>query len=262
MADPYPDSADEPLVDIGFSLEGKTALVTGGASGIGAAIAEAFVTKGARVAVVDRSGEAAEETVARLGGSAAAFPCDVTSDSDVAATVPAVADRFGPIDILVNCAGIVILAPAEELAVSDWDATLNVNLRGTFLMAQTVGKTMLAQCGGRIINMASQAASVALDQHAAYCASKFAVVGLTKVLANEWGGRGITVNTISPTVVLTELGRQAWSGAKGDALKAQIPVGRFAYPAEIAAAAVFLASDAAAMVNGADLVIDGGYTIR
>lgn len=262
MSDAYPDSADEPLVDIGFSLDGKSALVTGGASGIGAAIAEAFVAKGAQVAIVDRSAEAASETVARLGGSTTAFTCDVTNDSDVAATAQAVLDRFGRIDILVNSAGIVILAPAEELEISAWDATLNVNLRGTFLMSQTIGKAMLVHGGGRIINMASQAASVALDQHAAYCASKYAVVGLTKVLANEWGGRGITVNTISPTVVLTKLGREAWSGAKGDALKAQIPVGRFAYPAEIAAAAVFLASDAAAMVNGADLVIDGGYTIR
>ncbi|HVX45859.1 MAG TPA: D-threitol dehydrogenase [Mycobacteriales bacterium] len=260
MADPYPNSTDEPLVDIGFSLEGKTALVTGGASGIGAAIAEAFIAKGAQVAVVDLSADAAQATAARLGGNA--FTCDVTDDADVAAVVPAVQERLGRIDILVNCAGIVILAPAEELAISAWDATLNVNLRGTFLMAQTVGKMMLAQGGGRIINMASQAASVALDQHAAYCASKFAVVGLTKVLASEWAGRGVTVNTISPTVVLTKLGREAWAGPKGDALKEQIPVGRFAYPAEIAAAAVYLASDAAAMVNGADLVVDGGYTIR
>jgi NAD(P)-dependent dehydrogenase (short-subunit alcohol dehydrogenase family) len=105
--------------------------------------------------------------------------------------------------------------------------------------------------------MASQAATVALDQHVAYCASKFGVVGVSKVLAAEWGPRGVRVNTISPTVVLTELGRKAWDGPHGDALKKLIPVGRFAYPDEIAAAAVYLGSDAAAMVNGADLVIDG-----
>jgi NAD(P)-dependent dehydrogenase (short-subunit alcohol dehydrogenase family) len=121
---------------------------------------------------------------------------------------------------------------------------------------------MLAQGTGTIISLASQAATVALPGHAAYCASKAGLVGLTKVLASEWAGRGVTANTISPTVVLTDLGRTAWAGEKGDALKAQIPTGRFALPEEIAAAAVFLASDAARMINGADLVVDGGYTIR
>jgi len=129
-------------------------------------------------------------------------------------------------------------------------------------MRSSVGAVMLAQGHGRVINLASQAASVALHDHAAYCASKFGLVGLTKVLASEWGSRGVTANTISPTVVLTDLGRKAWAGAKGDQLKTQIPTGRFAYPEEIAAAAVFLASDAAAMINGADLLVDGGYTVR
>jgi NAD(P)-dependent dehydrogenase (short-subunit alcohol dehydrogenase family) len=121
---------------------------------------------------------------------------------------------------------------------------------------------MLGQGSGKLINLASQAATVALIDHAAYCASKFGLVGLTKVLASEWAGRGVTANTISPTVVLTELGRKAWGGEKGDQLKTQIPSGRFAYPEEIAALAVFLASDAADMINGADILVDGGYTVR
>jgi NAD(P)-dependent dehydrogenase (short-subunit alcohol dehydrogenase family) len=129
-------------------------------------------------------------------------------------------------------------------------------------MSQTVGRVMLAQGNGTIINIASQAASVALDGHVAYCASKFGVLGVTKVLASEWAGRGVTVNSISPTVVLTELGKKAWDGPKGDALKQLIPTGRFALPEEIAASAVFLASDGARMINGADLLVDGGYTIR
>lgn len=257
-----PPTPDEPTVDIGFSLEGKVALVTGSGSGIGAAIAESFVAKGAQVAIVDLSRSAADEVVSRLGQQTAAFTCDVAQEDQVEATTQAVLSRFGRIDVLVNCAGVALLAPAEDLTVSTWDTTMNINLRGTFLMAQAVGRTMLAQGSGRIINMASQAATVALDRHAAYCASKFGVVGLTKVLASEWGGRGITVNTISPTVVLTKLGREAWAGPAGDALKAQIPAGRFVYPAEVAATAVFLASDAATMINGADLLIDGGYTIR
>jgi NAD(P)-dependent dehydrogenase (short-subunit alcohol dehydrogenase family) len=129
-------------------------------------------------------------------------------------------------------------------------------------MSQAIGKLMLSQGSGKIVNMASQAASIALDEHAAYCASKFGVLGITKVLASEWAGRGINVNSISPTVVLTELGKKAWDGPKGDALKKLIPTGRFALPEEIAASALFLSSPAADMINGADLLVDGGYTIR
>jgi NAD(P)-dependent dehydrogenase (short-subunit alcohol dehydrogenase family) len=251
-----------PSVDLSFSLDGKVAVVTGGASGIGSAIAAAFVAKGARVVLLDLSLEGAQAQAGRLGNDTGAFACDVSQAGDVSATVQAVVDRYERVDILVNCAGVAILAAAEDLAESVWDTTMDVNLKGTFLMSQTVGRVMLGQGSGKIINLASQAATVALDGHLAYCASKFAVVGLSKVLASEWAGRGVTVNTISPTVVLTELGRRAWGGAKGDALKALIPTGRFAEPEEIAATAVFLASDSANMINGADILVDGGYTIR
>jgi D-threitol dehydrogenase (NAD+) len=252
----------EPTVDLDFSLRDKIALVTGGASGIGAAIASAFVAKGARVAIVDVNEAAALETAAAVGNDSRGFRCDVSDLTSVAAAVDAVVEAFGGIDILVNSAGIALLAPAEEIPVDAWDKTIDVNLKGTFLMCQAVGKHMLAAGRGVIVNMASQAATVALDQHIAYCASKFGVVGVSKVLAAEWGGRGVRVNTISPTVVLTELGHKAWDGPRGDALKKLIPAGRFAYPNEIAAAAVFLASDAAAMITGADLLVDGGYTIK
>ncbi len=249
-------------VDLSFSLTGKTAVVTGGASGIGAAIAAAYLTKGAQVAILDRSAAAAQERARELGPDCVPYACDVTDQASVAAAVTAVQQRYGRIDILVNSAGVAVLGPAEELPADAWNLTLAVNLTGAFVMSQTVGRIMLAQGRGKVISLASQAASVALDGHAAYCASKFGLVGLTKVLAAEWAGRGVTANTISPTVVLTDLGRTAWAGEKGEALKAQIPTGRFAYPEEIAAAAVFLGSDAADMVNGADLLVDGGYTIR
>lgn len=252
----------EGRVDFDFRLDGKTALVTGGAAGIGAAIAAAYAAKGARIAVVDLNETVAAETASGLTTESRGFHCDVTDADSVRGTVDTVLDVFGQVDILVNSAGVVHLALAEELSVKAWDATIDVNLKGTFLMCQAVGRSMLEAGGGVIVNMASQAASVALDQHVAYCASKFGVVGVSKVLAAEWGPRGVRVNTISPTVVLTELGRKAWDGPHGDALKKLIPTGRFAYPDEIAAAAVYLASDAAAMVNGADLVIDGGYTIK
>jgi D-threitol dehydrogenase (NAD+) len=249
-------------VDFDFRLDGKTALVTGGAAGIGAAIAAAYAAKGARIAVVDLNETAAAETAAGFPTESRGFHCDVADPDSVRLTVDAVLDIFGRIDILVNSAGVVHLAPAEALSLKAWDATMDVNLKGTFLMCQAVGTAMLQAGGGVIVNMASQAATVALDQHVAYCASKFGVLGVSKVLAAEWGPRGVRVNTISPTVVLTELGRKAWEGPHGDALKKLIPVGRFAYPDEIAAAAIYLAADASAMVNGADLVIDGGYTIR
>ena len=251
-----------PELDLTFRLDGKVALVTGGASGIGAAITETFVTKGARVAIADVNEDAAQHHADTMGNHSAAFVCDVSDPDSVAAAVAAIIDTFGRIDVLVNSAGVVQLAPAEELSLSAWNTTMSINLTGTFLMSQTVGHHMLQHGRGKILNLASQAGSVALDQHVAYCASKFGVIGLSKVLASEWAGRGVTVNTISPTVVLTELGRKAWNGPKGDAMKELIPTGRFAYPEEIAATALFLASDAADMINGADILIDGGYTIR
>ena len=243
-----------------FSLTDRVAVVTGGASGIGAAIVDAYVAKGATVVVLDRALDAAQRKVA--AGAAAAFACDVTDEASVAASVAAVAEQFGSIDVLVNCAGLVGLAAAEELSLDVWDATMAVNLRGAFLVSQHVGRLMLDRGRGTVISIASQAATVALGGHVAYCASKFGLVGMTKVLALEWAGRGVTANTISPTVVLTELGRAAWDNPAGQQLKQEIPVGRFALPEEIAAAAVYLASDAAAMVNGADLLVDGGYTVR
>lgn len=249
-------------LDLTFSLDGKTALITGGGSGIGAAIGEMYAAKGARVALADINLEKAAEVAGAIGKNALAFSCDVSDPASVASLSEEVLAELTRVDILVNSAGVVRLDPAEQLSVRDWDATLDINLKGTFLMCQSVGRHMLAVGRGKIINLASQAGSVALDGHLAYCASKFGVIGLSKVLASEWGGRGVTVNTLSPTVVLTALGLEAWAGEKGEAMKKLIPTGRFAYPEEIAAAAVFLGSGASDMINGADLVIDGGYTIR
>lgn len=247
-------------MDLDFGMVGRTALVTGAASGIGAAVARAFAAKGAHVALADMDLARAEEVARGLG--ARAYALDVTDPASVEAAVAALLSDMGRIDVLVNSAGIVDLAPAEDISLRSWQRTLDVNLTGSFLVAQAVGRAMIAQGGGRIINLASQAGTVAIEEHVAYCASKFAVVGMTKTLALEWGRHGITVNSISPTVVMTELGKAAWAGEKGERAKTQIPVGRFAEPEEVAAAAVFLASDAAAMINGADLLVDGGYTVR
>ena len=248
-------------IDYDFSLAGKVAVVTGGASGIGSAIVDAYAAKGATVVVLDRATEAAQRKVSE-GSAAAAIECDVTIEQSVVDAVSAVSARFGRIDVLVNSTGIGLTDAAEELTIDTWDLTMAVNLRGVFLVSQQVGRVMLAQGSGTVISLASQAATVALPGHLAYCASKSGLVGLTKVLALEWGGRGVTANTISPTVVMTPLAKQLWDNPEGDALKAQIPTQRFAEPEEIAAVAVFLASDAAKMINGADLLVDGGYTIR
>jgi len=249
-------------LDTTMSLEGNVAVITGAASGIGSAIADMFAARGARVAVLDMLDDKASDKAAELGGGAASFAVNVTDSASVNDAVAKAHDHFGQIDVLVNSAGVVALAPAEEVTDSDWDKQISVNLTGTFNVARAVGTIMLAQGSGKIINLASQAGSIALDQHVAYCASKWGVIGLTKVLASEWAGRGVTVNSISPTVVLTELGKKAWAGEKGEAMKKLIPTGRFALPEEIAASALFLASPMSDMINGADLIIDGGYTIQ
>ena len=248
-------------IDYAFSLAGKVAVVTGGASGIGSAIVDAYAAKGATVVVLDSAIEEAQRKVSE-GSAAAAVECDVTIEQSVVDAVTTVSARFGRIDVLVNSAGVGLTDAAEELTIDKWDLTMAVNLRGVFLVSQQVGRVMLAQGSGTVISLASQAATVALPGHLAYCASKSGLVGLTKVLALEWAGRGVTANTISPTVVMTPLAKQLWDNPEGDALKAQIPTQRFAEPEEIAAVAVFLASDAAKMINGADLLVDGGYTIR
>ncbi|MDA3630924.1 GolD/DthD family dehydrogenase [Saccharopolyspora oryzae] len=238
-----------------FELTGKVALVTGAASGIGAEVARVLAARGAVVAGADLAPEVPD-------ACASGHRVDVSDPESVQNCVQDVVDRHGRIDVLVNSAGIVRLAPATDIGVQDWQLTLNVNLTGSFLMAQAVGRGMVEQGGGRIINLASQAASVGLDQHVAYCASKAGIMGMTRTLALEWGPSGVTVNAVSPTVVLTELGRAAWDNPKGDAHRAEIPAGRFAEPEEIAAAVTYLASDEAAMVNGTELKVDGGFTIR
>lgn len=250
------------ISDLHVRLDGRVAAITGGGSGIGTAVAELLHASGATVVLLDRNLEAAQAVAESLGERAHAVECDVTDRASVEAAAQAARAAAGDVDILVNSAGVALLEPADELSEQAWRTTIDINLTGTFTVCQVFGRAMLERGEGRIINLASQAATVALTDHAAYCASKFGVVGLTKVLASEWGPRGVTANTVSPTVVLTALGRGAWENPKGDALKKQIPVERFAEPEEVAAVIAFLSSRASAMINGADILVDGGYTIR
>lgn len=245
--------------DAVYDLRGQVALITGGAGGIGMAIARLFAARGCRVVLIDSS-DAVRAAAASVGDGHLAYVSDVACESAVKQVVSDVIAKARRVDILVNNAGVGLLARAEDTTVEQWDKTMAVNLRGPFLYAREVGRHMLEQGYGRIVNLASQAASIGLDQHLAYCASKSALLGMTRVLALEWAGRGVTTNAISPTVVDTELGRRFWNGEVGDNFKKKIPTGRFAQPEEIAHAALFLASRAAGMVNGADLAVDGGYT--
>ena len=248
--------------DEAFDFTSQVVLVTGGAAGIGQAVAAVFAERGARLALLDRDA-AVEATAGALPGTGhLALVVDVTDTAALQQAVATVLERLGRIDVLVNNAGIVRLAPADSLSALDWDLTMAVNLRAPFVLSQIVGRHMLERGSGRIVNLASQAGLVAIDGHLAYCASKAAIISLTKVLALEWGPRGITVNAISPTVVETELCKKAWAGEVGEAMKQLIPRRRFAQPAEIAMAALYLSSGAAGMVNGENLVVDGGYTTQ
>ena len=252
-------------VDYDFRLTGKVAIVTGGLGGIAMATNEAFIAKGAKVAIFypafekDRVAPAIE----KLGAANAfAIECDVTQEAQVEKAVTATAAHFGRIDILVNAAGAVALTPAEDVPLEEWNQILSVCLTGSFLCAKHTARYLIKQGqGGKIINIASQAATIAIDHHCAYTSAKAGLIGMTKVMAKEWARKGITVNSVSPTVVLTPMGAKAWEGPKGEAMKDLIPVGRFAYTDEIAAAILFLASNGADMITGADIMIDGGFTI-
>ena len=253
--------------DVNFGLAGKTAVITGAANGIGEAIAYMFAKKAANLVLVDKSDAVigTEKAVGNNGGGrwgAISVIGDITRREIHAKVIEKALSAFRKIDILVNCAGVVLLDDAENLAEEDWDLTMDVNLKAAFMLSQAVGRTMIQNGGGKIINIASQASVVSLDRHVAYCASKAALVAVTQALAAEWAEYGISVNAISPTVVLTELGKKAWAGEVGEAMKRLIPANRFGYPDEIAACAAYLASDAANLITGANIIIDGGFTIK
>jgi NAD(P)-dependent dehydrogenase (short-subunit alcohol dehydrogenase family) len=244
-----------------FDFSDRTVVITGAANGIGLAIAELFAERGARLALLDKSPRIAE--VAKgFGDYARGWEVDITDDVGVAGAIEAVIKDCGDIHVLINNAGIGGMAPAELGSTSDWRRLIDVNLSGQYFVAREVGRHMLERGGGRIVMMASQAAIIALDGHAAYSASKAGLLGMLRVMALEWGGRGVTVNAISPTVVETQMAERDWAGERGRRARAEIPVGRFARPREIAYAALYLASEAAAMINGMNLVVDGGFTIR
>lgn len=249
--------------DKNFNITDQVAIVTGGASGIGKAVAELYLEKGAKVAVFDLKDDVKDVAKKLSAENAIGVQCDVTNNESMDRAIQTVREYFGKIDILVNCAGIALLDDAENISDAYWQKTIDLNLTGSFKMCQKVGSIMIEQGnGGNIINLASQAALIALDNHVAYAASKAGILGMTKVLAYEWAQFDIKVNAISPTVILTELGKKAWAGEKGEKAKKEIPLGRFGYPEEVAAIALFLACDATNFITGENIVVDGGNTIK
>lgn len=248
--------------DPAFSLEGKVAIITGGAAGIGHETAKFFVKKGVKVVLADMN-KNADKIAKELSSDCIGISGDITDDVYRKHVVSKTSELYGTIDILVNCAGIVALDNAENISDKMWDSTININLTASFKMAQAVGKYMIDnKVSGCIVNMASQAGVIALDKHVAYCASKGGIIAMTKVMALEWGKYGIRVNAVSPTVVLTELGHKAWDGPVGEEFKKQMPSERFAEPDEIAGVIAFLCSGAAGMITGHNLLVDGGFTIK
>ena len=242
-------------------VAGQVAVVTGGASGIGLAVAQRFAQAGATLVLLDRS-PSVVGVAAALGTAHLGIELDVCRQADLSRAVETILARYGQIDILVNNAGVALLEPAVDVTEDAWDTTMAINLRSAFFVAQLVGKHMISRGYGRIVNLASQASVVALERHVAYCASKAGLVGMTKVLALEWAPFGVTVNAVSPTVVETELGKKAWAGEVGEAMKRQIPIGRFGQPQEVAAAILFLCDAQSGLITGENLMLDGGYTIK
>lgn len=243
-------------------LAGRTALVTGSTKGIGLAIARAFVREGARVVVHGRRPAECAAVAATLGAAAVPVAADLARAEEVRRLArEATAALGGVVDVLVNNAGQPRVAPAVELAEADYRETLEVNLTAAFLLAQEIGRGMLARGRGAIVNVSSVNGTVAFPHRLAYCVSKAGLNMLTKVLAIEWAATGVRVNALAPGYVETEMIRGLRDRGVLDTarLTGRTPLGRLAAPEEVAAAAVFLASDDAAYVTGAVLPVDGGW---
>lgn len=242
----------------------RRALVTGGASGIGFACAQHIRAGGGRIALLDCDAEALEKAAARMRVYGAL--CDVADAEAVADAVSgASAALGGPVDVLINAAGVYRVAPAIELEISDWDRVLEVNLRGSFLVARAVARVLIdAGCRGSIVNLASTAALRvdATEPAAHYNASKAGIVSLTQQLAVEWAPHGIRVNAVCPGVIDTPMLRMMDDREAGEAyLRSGVPLQRLGTPHEVASCVAFLASDQASYVTGVALTVDGGATL-
>jgi len=251
---------DEP-----FGMRGKVIAITGASRGIGRGLASWFAGQGAHVVALARDLgqlETLAAEIAAAGGRCTARALDVRDVPAIQPAFDAIVAELGRIDVLVNNAGMGHPVPALAVTEADWDEMMSLNLKGTFFCAQAAARHMLARGAGRIVNISSQAAVIAIDQEAVYCASKGGVNQLTKALALEWSGRGVTVNAVGPTFTYTPgtAERLDDPGFRAGVL-ANIPRGRIGTIQDIATAVQFLAADASDMVNGAFLLTDGGWTL-
>lgn len=257
----------DPLHTSTLRLDGKRVLITGATKGIGADIARTFAAAGAKLVLSGRDGAELSAAQAALtdefGTQVSTAAIDLAQPEAPTELAQRAAAAFGGLDVLVNNAGISHPQPVIDTDPKKFDDTSTVNLRAPALLAAAVGASMVAQgTGGSIITVASAAALSPLPDHYAYCASKAGLVMATKVLARELGQFGIRANSVCPTVVLTEMGQRVWGEqSKAAPMLARIPLGRFAIPREVSDTVLWLASDAASMISGVDIPVDGGYTM-
>lgn len=250
-----------------FRIDGKVALVTGGARGFGRVFAEALADAGASVALSSRNATQAEKVAKEIEASSGKMMlgvgANVSLHSDVSEMVSRTVEKFGRLDILVNNAGINIRGPIEKLSEEDWDAVVDTNLKGPWLCCRAVGELMRRQKWGRVINVSSMLGEISLPGRTPYASSKGGLTLLTKTLALEWAADGVNVNALCPGPFLTEINTPLLNDpAASAAMCAKIPLGRWGEPSEIGPAVVFLASDASSFMTGATLFIDGGYTAQ
>lgn len=247
-------------------LEGKVAVVTGASRGLGKAMAVALAAEGARVGLVSRSEQELSRVageIAEAGGEAAVFVTDVGREDQVKRAAAKIVARFGQVNILINNAGLAVRQPVTELTLEDWRSVIETNVTSAYLMCHTLVPYMKGQGYGRILNVASVMASVSLPGRTAYSASKAALLGFTRSLAQELAADRITVNTISPGLFATELARPITENPELlSQFLANIPLNRAGNPEELGALAVYLCSQAAGYITGADILIDGGWTAR
>ncbi|QJW89436.1 3-oxoacyl-ACP reductase FabG [Spirosoma taeanense] len=260
---PAGQPAEAPAYSSVFSLAGKLALITGGGSGIGLDIARCMVLSGATVIITGRREQPLQQAVESLGRQAHYKVNDVTARASLDGLVEEIEADYGPIDILINNAGINMKKPALEVSDEDFDRIVHTNLNSVFSLTRACAQRMIERRSGSIIMISSMAAYYGIDRVVAYAASKSAVEGMVKVLASEFSGQGVRVNAIAPGFIETEMSRTAMNNDpdRRDRAMRRTPMGKFGKPEDIGWAAVFLASDAARYITGASLPVDGGNSI-